>query len=220
MNGTRMQFHGQLEQLQDSLQLMGNRVVDAIENAVRSLSRRDLELAKAVIQGDEEINRMHLEIESKCIRLLATQQPLAKDLRLISTAWKTVTDLERAADHAVDIAKASLRLGGEELPKPLVDIPRMAELAISMVREALDAFAALDEERAQAMIKRDHEVDGYHARVIMDLNNLMQVRPETVSACSQLLFVSHSLERIGDHATNLGEWLIYLVTGQYRELNN
>lgn len=219
MGTTRFNFHQQLDALQEDLQAMGNRVVEAVQKGVRSLTERDLALAEAVVEGDKEINRLHLHIEQSCINLLALQQPLARDLRLISTAWKMVTDLERIGDHAVDIAKASLRLGEAPLAKPLVDLPKMAELAIGMVRDALDAFAAQDPHQAEAMVAADHQVDSLHARIIADLSVLMQEYPETIHSASQLMFVSGALERIGDHATNLGEWVIYLATGEYRELN-
>ncbi len=198
---------------------MGEQVQQAINGAVKALVTRDVAAAQAVVDGDQQINEAYMRIERICLELLALQQPMAGDLRRIASTLKVVTDLERMADHAVNIAEVVVRIGDQEPVKPLVDIPQMASLAQEMVADALGAFLERDENRALAMIEKDHEVDRLHKMVITDLEKLMKENPAAVEQGIQLLFVSHSLERIGDHATNLGEWLIYLLKGKREDLN-
>lgn len=216
---TRDAFHLQLERLNRELHAMGVLVQQAISDAVTALATRDVPAAQMVVDRDQDVNRVYATIERGCLELLALQQPMAGDLRRIAATLKVITDLERMADHAVDIAKVVIRLGGEPLVKPLVDIPAMATLTQDMAAEALAAFVSRDKERALAMIDRDGEVDRLHRKVIADLQALMEREPATVAQSIQLLFVSSALERIGDHCTNLGEWLIYLETGEKKELN-
>ena len=216
---TRDAFHLQLESLNRELHSMGVLVQQAISDAVTALVTRNVPAAQTVVERDQDVNRMYARIERGCLELLALQQPMAGDLRRIAATLKVITDLERMADHAVDIAKVVVRLGGQPLVKPLVDIPAMATLTQEMVAEALAAFVRRDKAQALAMIERDGEVDRLHKKVITDLQALMEQEPATVAQSIQLLFVSSALERIGDHATNLGEWLIYLETGEKKELN-
>ncbi|HHY93027.1 MAG TPA: phosphate signaling complex protein PhoU, partial [Firmicutes bacterium] len=169
--------------------------------------------------GDDLIDTMELDIENRCLRLLALQQPMASDLRVIGTALKIVTDLERMADHASDIAKVTIRLQGQPLIKPLVDIPRMATIARQMTRQSLDAFVQRDVNMALAMIESDHEVDHLYSQIFRELLTYMMEDPRTIQQATYLLFVGMYLERIADHATNLGEWIIYMVTGEKKELN-
>lgn len=215
----RKSFHLELEELQQDLLRMGSLVEKAIAEAVRSLAERDLELAEKVVAGDDLIDDMELDIENRCLRLLALQQPMASDLRVIGTALKIVTDLERMADHASDIAKVTIRLQGQPLIKPLVDIPRMATIAREMTRQSLDAFVQRDVNMALAMIESDHEVDHLYSQVFRELLTYMMEDPRTIQQATYLLFVAMYLERIADHATNLGEWIIYMVTGEKKELN-
>ncbi|WP_370636984.1 phosphate signaling complex protein PhoU [Gelria sp. Kuro-4] len=198
---------------------MGSLVEKAIAEAVRSLAERDLELAEKVVAGDDLIDTMELDIENRCLRLLALQQPMASDLRVIGTALKIVTDLERMADHASDIAKVTIRLQGQPLIKPLVDVPRMAAIAREMTRQSLDAFVQRDVNMALAMIESDHEVDHLYSQIFRELLTYMMEDPRTIQQATYLLFVGMYLERIADHATNLGEWIIYMVTGEKKELN-
>ena len=198
---------------------MGALVEDQIRRAVRSLADHDLVLAKEVISDDDRVDRLESEIERKCLTLLALQQPLAGDLRVVSTVLKIITDLERMADHASDIAKVTLRLNEEPWVKPLVDLPVMARLAISMVRSALNAYIHRSIEEAMAMIRLDDDVDHLYAQIFRDLVDLMRERPDTAGQATYLVFVANYLERIADHATNLGEWVVYMVTGERRELN-
>jgi phosphate transport system protein len=150
---------------------------------------------------------------------MALQQPLASDLRTIGTALKVVTDLERMADHATDIAKVTVRLSGQKLIKELVDIPLMSHRVIAMTKEALEAYVARDVERAKKMIAMDDEIDSMYAALFDELMGIMQARPETVRQATYLLLVAMYLERVGDHATNLGEWTIYMVTGELKDMN-
>lgn len=213
-------FHQQLEELQEELLKMGTLVEEAIHRAVRSLSEKDSALAHQVIDADDQVDEAELDIERRCLALFALQQPMATDLRLVGTALKFITDLERMADHAVDIAKITLRLEGQPLIKPLVDIPRMAELAQAMVREALASYVNRDAELAYAMIARDDEVDHLYGQIFRELLTYMMEDPRTIKQATHLIFVAMYLERIADHATNLGEWTIYMVTGERKELNN
>ncbi|MGC8488669.1 MAG: phosphate signaling complex protein PhoU [Clostridia bacterium] len=210
----REQFHTQLASLEQELLRMGAMVEEQIARAVQSLSDRDLALAEDVILGDDLVDALEMEIERHCLTLLALQQPMAGDLRTVSTALKIITDLERMADHATDIAKITREIGQEPLVKPLVDIPRMATVAAYMVRSALNAYVARDVEMALLVIRMDDEVDHLYGQIFTDLLDLMRERPDTVFQASHLLFVANNLERIADHATNLGEWVSYMVTGR------
>jgi len=216
---TRDSFQTQLDDLGRELQFMGYLVQQAIHGAVTALTQQDVIGARQVIANDKEINATYSRIERSCLELLALQQPMARDLRRVASTLKVITDLERMADHAVDIARVVIRLDGGPLIKPLVDIPAMADLVLRMVEDALLAFLAQDRDRALAMIEADHQVDGLHRRVIGDLQQLMKSDSSTVEQGIQLLSVSVALERIGDHATNLGEWQIYVQTGERTELN-
>lgn len=199
---------------------MGQLVTEMIEKAVLSLARQDVALARQVIAADDEIDQLLIAIEMRSLQLMALQQPMARDLRAVGTGMKLVTDLERIADHATDIAEVTIRLEGQPLAKPLVDIPRMAGLAQEMVREALDAYVKQDEAAARSMIAKDHEIDRLYRAIFDELVELMQKNPSIVMQATYLLHVALWLERIGDHATNLGEWTIYQRTGQLEDLNN
>lgn len=198
---------------------MGVKVEEAIYLAVKSLASEDVDMAKSVIAGDEQINERMVEIESSCLRLLALQQPMASDLRVIGTAMKIVTDLERIGDHAVDIAKTTVRLDGQKLLKPLVDTPRMAELTQEMLRDSLNAYVNRDTEMAQGLAKKDDVVDALYKQIYNELQEMMMNDPATIVQAVKLLMVCQSLERISDHATNIGEWVIYMVSGDRLDLN-
>lgn len=212
---TRNSFHQDLEQLQQDLLHMGSLVEDAISSAVDSLRRQDLALAEQVLHADDQIDRLESELETECMRLFALQQPLARDLRIIGTVLKTVTDLERMGDEAANIAELTLRIGDQPLIKPLVDIPRMAELAKAMVRKALDAFVRRDLELAAEVRRSDNAVDAIYAALndeLVEMTMKFQSMREANQAF-QLLMAARHLERIADHATNLAERVVYMVTG-------
>ncbi|GAB6876699.1 phosphate signaling complex protein PhoU [Thermaerobacter litoralis] len=216
----RISYHAELDALRQDLLRMGTQVEEAIRLAVDSLKERDEAKARRVLELEDEADRMELDIERRCLNLIALQQPMAGDLRQIGMTLKVITDLERMADHAHDIAKVTLRLGGAPLIKPLVDIPRMAEIAEKMVRDGLKAFVEGDVELARAMVARDDDLDHLFNQIFRELLMIMREKPGTVDQATQLLMVASALERIGDHATNLAEWVIYLVTGVRQELND
>ncbi|MFZ5826250.1 MAG: phosphate signaling complex protein PhoU [Bacillota bacterium] len=216
---TRQSFHEQLDALQRDLLRMGVFVSEAIEKAVQSLARLDIPQARAVIEGDDTVDRMLIDIEKRCLQLMALQQPMAVDLRTIGTALKIVTDLERMADHATDIAKIVVRLEGETLIKELVHIPWMARRVQEMTREALEAYVNKDVDRAKQMIDMDDEIDATYKQIFDEVLEIMQTQPKYVKQVTYLLLVAMYLERVGDHATNLGEWTIYMVTGELKDMN-
>ncbi|MDF2876664.1 MAG: phoU, partial [Sporomusa sp.] len=174
------------------------------------------ELARRVMDFDDIIDQMEVDIEDKCMVLIARQQPMARDLRVIGTGLKITTDLERMGDHAYDIAKITLGLANQELIKPLVDIPRMAQMSQKMLKDALDAYTTLDIPLAEQVCLNDDEVDDLYYQVFRELLTYMMEDPKTITQATQLIFVARYLERIADHATNIAEWTIYLVTGQRR----
>jgi phosphate transport system protein len=216
----RHSFDEQLNHLQQAIMLMGQKVSAMIELAVLALARTDGDLARQVIAADDEIDQMQIDLEVLALQLLALQQPMARDLRAVATGLKLVTDLERMGDHATDIAEITVRLAGEQLIKPLVDIPHMATLAQEMTRDALTAYVSGNEALARRMIEQDHEVDHLYKAIFDELLAMMQQDPAVVKQATLLLHVAMYLERIGDHATNLGEWTIYRLTGELQELNN
>ncbi len=215
----RSEFQKALYALQQEILKMGGLVEENIARSIDSLARQDLDLADKVFEVEEAIDRLEMQVEETCLRLIATQQPVAEDLRKISAAFKIITDLERMGDYSVDIAKVTKRIGKEPLIKPLIDLPRMALLAQKMVKNALDAYVSEDQELAASVGKADDEVDSLHNQVFRELLVLMMENPRTITQATYLLFVSRSLERIADHATNISERVIYLVTGRRIDLN-
>jgi len=220
MSSTRHAFDRALEELQQEILRMGSLVEQAIYKSVHSLATQNVPLAEEVIKGDMVIDQMELDIEDKCLKLIATQQPMARDLRKISTGFKIITDLERMADHSVDIAKITKRLAGQPLIKPLVDIPRMAALTQQMVKEGLDAYVRGDVDLARTLNDKDDEVDHIYAQIFRELLTYMMEDPRTITQATYLLFVGRYIERIADHATNIAERVIYLVTGVRPDLND
>mgnify|MGYP005856685317 CR=1 FL=1 len=217
---TRHSFDESLAALQQEILRMGSLVETMISSSVESLARQDVKLAEEVIAMEREIDLLEMEIEQKCLKLIATQQPLAKDLRRITAGFKIITDMERMADYSHDIAKVTIRLSGQPLIKPLIDIPRMSNLAQKMVKDALDAYVKEDVELAYQMCKDDDMVDHIYSQVFRELLTYMMEDPRTISQATYLLFVGRYIERIADHATNIGERVIYLVTGEKKDLND
>ncbi len=215
----RRQFHSDLEALQQDLLRMGALIEESIFKAVRALMEQDPDMAEEVLEGDDRIDEMEIDIETRSLRLIALQQPMAGDLRILGTVLKAVTDLERMADHSVDIAKVVLRMNRQPWVKPLIDIPRMAHCVESMVRDSLTAYIRRDVQLAETLAMRDDEVDGLYGQIFRELLVLMSTTPSAVEQATQLLMAAQNLERIGDHATNIGEWVIYMVDGVRRDLN-
>lgn len=214
MTITRQNYSHELESLRSELSDMGIIVVAAIDKAVEALARQDAVLARQVMEKDDIIDNLQIDIEDKCMVLIARQQPLARDLRIIGTGLKITTDLERVGDHAFDIAKIASQIAGKQLIKPLVDIPRMAQMAQKMLKDALDAYVNLDIILAENVCQADDAVDQLNRQIFRELLTYMMEDPRAITQATQLILVAMSLERVADHATNIAEWVIYLVTGQ------
>ncbi len=216
---TREAFERDLRQLQDDVGQMGALAGDAIHRSVEALKARDLALAEQIIADDDRIDAVHLELEQRCMRLLATQQPMAGDLRFIASVFAITIDIERMADHAEGISRATKRLGSEPPVKPLIDIPKMDETIQEMLRETLAAFRAHDADLAARAAAKDDIVDGFRSQIFRDLLDIMIRDPETIPRALELIIVARHLERAADHITNIGERIVYMVTGEMKELN-
>ena len=216
---TREVFHGELRLLEDDLLRLADLVGGAIEQSVRALVDRDSDLAEAVRANDERINDLYARIERESLELIARQQPMAGDLREIMAVFAIATDLERMGDHAKGIAAIALRIMDE--PEVAVkEIPRMAELVREILAGELDAFVRRDDSFARAVASRDDEVDALYDQAYRRLIRLMTEDPQAVERASRMLWVAKSLERTGDHATNIGERIVFLTTGDVVELNH
>jgi phosphate transport system protein len=207
-------FEQLLGQLRTSVLEMGGLVEDQIGRGVRALVERDASLARATTERDHTVNRLDVEIDDLCLKLLALHQPAARDLRLITTALKITVDLERIGDMAAHIAERAVELAAEDPIEPSVDIPRMAELSRDMLHRALDAFVQDDVELALGVCAADDVVDQLHEQVLRELIAFMARDPRTVGRAMRLLFVSKNLERVADHATNIAEMVIFMVKGR------
>lgn len=216
----RYAFDKSLREIQNDILRMGSLVEQSIFDSVNSFMNQDVTSAAGVIMGDERIDELFMEIEDKCVKIIATQQPIAKDLRVAITGIKILLSLERMADHSVDIARATMCLSGHPMIlRPVHEIPRMARLARQMVKDGLDAYVHRDVEKAKQMCAMDDQVDFIFSHVFRDTLACMAEDPQVVVQGAYLLYTSRYLERIADHATNIGEAVIYLVTGERRELN-
>ncbi len=204
----------ELARLKNELVRMAGLAEAAIGLAVKALVSRDAQVAQQVIASDDAVNTMELEVDELCLRIMALYQPEAKDLRFLAMALKINNDLERMGDQAVNIAERTLELLKEPLLKPLIDIPRMAQIAQAMVKDSLDAFVQQDVPRARAVCQRDDEVDRYDDQMFRELLTYMMQDPKTITRSVNLILVSRHLERIADHATNIAEDVIYLVEGK------
>ncbi len=212
---TRQTFHAQLTHLQERLLQLGAAAEVAVSKAVDSLDSQNLEEAKAVLDGDNVLDQLQNEIEEDVLKLIALQQPLARDLRTLGAILQTATDLERIGDYAENIAERTLWIGVEPLIKPLVDIPKMARMAEAMLRESLDSFVKRDVSLAHKVVDDDEAVDDIYATLFDELMEFVSSgNSVTARQAVQLLFVARYLERIADHATNVAERVIYMVTGE------
>jgi phosphate transport system protein len=205
------QFEKEIDQLKEQLLLMGGRAESIVRKSIEALARRDARLSNEVFQDDRQIDRLEIEIEERCVRLLALRQPLASDLRFITAALKISNDLERVGDHAVNIAGGVVRMAEQALLKPLVDIPRMADLATAMLHEALDAFVRLDAPTARRLVRRDDEVDQLNKQIFRELLSYMMEDPSTISRAMELILVARNLERVADLATNVAEEVVFIA---------
>ncbi len=207
----RQHFEADLQALRNQLLRMGGLVEERVHRAVQSLVERREEYARRVIATDAEVNELQMDIDDRCLRLLATQAPLAGDLRLITSTMKINADLERVGDQAVNIAESALTLIPQPPLKPLIDIPRMADVAKRMIRDALDAFVRKDGALAREVLGRDDEVDDLKDQVFRELLTYMMADPGTIQRALALILVSRNLERIADHATNIAEDVIFIA---------
>jgi phosphate transport system protein len=198
---------------------MGHDVGRTIADGVSALTTGDRTLAQAIIAHDDEINRLRYDIEEQCYELIATQQPLASDLREIISILLIAIELERIADHSKNLAEIVIHVGNAPLLKTVAEIPRIAEVDQAMLAQSLDAFTRRDAEMARAVCDRDDEIDTLYQRVFRELLDYVTEDPRTVSRALNLLFAAHNLERIGDRVTNIGERVIYAATGRLQELN-
>ena len=215
----RSQFQEELKSLNIKLLKMGSMVQNIIEVSVQSLVKQDLNRARSVFELDDDIDALELEIEHQCMNLIALQQPIARDLRTIGTILKIITDLERMGDHAVNIAKVTLEIGEDKLIKALIDIPKMARLTEDMVNKSLDAFMHEDIDLAKELDHYDDQVDDLYEAIYLELIEMMLENPDIIKQATQLLFIGRYLERTADHATNIGERIIYMVTGERMKIN-
>ena len=210
----RADFDNDLKLLEEDLLRMGDMVEEAIDRALDALSKRDLDASAQVVRDDDNLDRLQIEIEEKCIELIATQQPMAGDLRALVTVLSVVSDLERMGDYAEGIGKISLLMGDEPPIKPLIDIPLMAEKAKKMLEGSLESLVNRDVELAAQVSVDDDEVDSLYDQVYRELLTYMIQDPKNVQRATYLLWVAHDLERLADRATNIAERVIYLVTGR------
>ncbi|MEK5236111.1 phosphate signaling complex protein PhoU [Paenibacillus sp. FSL L8-0470] len=215
----RKEFDKDLEELRSLLQQMGEHVTDALEGAIVALQTLDIVRAQEIVKADLRLNAMEDRIMEIGSRLIITQQPVAKDLRRIIVAFKISSDLERMGDLALDVAKVTLRIQGQQLIKPLVDIPRMAEIVAVMIDEAIQSYLDENTDLAYKMAQDDDQVDHLYSATINELYTYMVEKPESLNQAMLLTLVGRYIERIADHATNIGESVVYLVTGKRPDLN-
>ena len=215
---TREHYSQELADLRGSVVAMTSMTNKAIDNAVTALTRRDLRLAEQVVAADGAINEHRWRTEEQALLLIATQAPMASDLRMIAAVIHIVTDLERMADHAAGIAKIAIQTADQPPLKPLIDIPRMSEIARTMLHDAITAFIEDDEAAARAIVARDDEVDALYEQIYRELLTFMLADPTTIDQATHLLWAAHNLERIADRVTNICERVVFAVTGQLEEL--
>lgn len=216
---SRSRLDRDLANLDRALLGIGAGVDGAIDGAIRALQTRDMILARQVDEGDAAINAQRFEIEEACLALIARQQPAAGDLRAVMAAFSIVTDLERMGDHAAGIARTVLHMGDEPLLKPLIDLPRMAQTCREMLRLALRAYVERDAQKARPIVAMDDTVDGLYTQIFREILSFMVEDPHTTSRGLYLIFAAHNLERIGDRVTNIVERILFMTSGEMRELN-
>ncbi len=208
-----------LKAIEDGLLRMGSLLDSAIDRAVQALARRDADIARQIVADDAAVNALRFQVEEACLSLIATQQPTAGDLRAVMAAFSIASDLERMADHAAGIARTVLRMGDEPLLKPLIDLPRMAEVCRDMLHKSLQAYMDRDSEMARSIVNMDDTIDSLYQQIFRELLSFMVEDPKTTTRALYLLFSAHNLERIGDRATNIIERVIFMASGEMKELN-
>jgi phosphate transport system protein len=216
----RKTFEHELQEVKDDILVLGSMVEEAILASVEALKKRDIEAAKNILIADRDINKKRFEIENKLMILIATQQPMAHDLRLLASSMEIISELERMGDYAKGIANINIRMGDEPLLKPLIDIPRMAQKDVDMLHRALTAFVEEDVEAAQAIPMEDDEVDALYNQVYRELMTFVIKDPKAIERANWLLWVAHNLERVADRVTNICERTIFIATGELKEIKN
>ena len=214
----RKVFRKKLREIQDDILVMSSMVEKAIDRSMEALKTRNLELAKQLIADDIKINRKRFDIEEKSIQLIATQQPMASDLRAIICGLYIVSELERIGDYAEGTARIVIMIGDEPPLKPLIDLPRMAVKVIDMLHRSLDAAVHRDVDAARQIVTEDDEVDNLYDQVFRELLTYMAEDPKTISRATRLIWVAHNLERSADRVTNICERVVFVVTGKMEEI--
>jgi len=209
----------ELIEINEGLLRIGSLVDAAIERSIQSLAHRDVSMARQVDADDAKVNALRFQVEEACLALIARQQPAASDLRAVLAAFSIVTDLERMGDHAAGIARTVIHMGDQPLLKPLIDLPRMAEICREMLRQSLQAYVERDTERARSIVAMDDVVDALYTQIFREILSFMVEDPHTTSRGLYLIFAAHNLERIGDRVTNIVERILFMTSGEMHELN-
>jgi phosphate transport system protein len=215
----RETFERELHHLQDEILVLGSMVEQAVMGSVEALKNRDFETSRRIYSNDRLINEKRYEIEQETLTIIATQQPMARDLRLLAAILEVITELERIGDYAKGICRINFLLGEQALVKPLIDIPRMAEIGLDMLRRSLVAFVNRDAEAARTIPTDDDQVDELYTRVYHDLLQIMINDPSTIDRANYLIWAAHNLERLSDRVTNICERIIFVVTGEIMEMD-
>jgi phosphate transport system protein len=215
----REAYHKALKEVQDNVLKMSALVSTAIRKSIEALKERDIPASKKVVKADAKINRLRFKIEEQCLRLIATQQPMAMDLRILAAIINIITDLERIGDHAEGIANISVSIGDKPLVKPLIDMPKMAEQARSMLERCMKAFVERDIETARAICDEDDVVDELYDHIYNELVLIMVTDPKIIKDATYLIWAAHNIERMADRVTNIAERVVFMVTGKMEEMN-
>ena len=216
----RKTFETEIKKVKDDVLMLGSMVEESILNTVDALKKRDMKAAQKILEGDRAINKKRFEIESQLMILIATQQPMAHDLRLLASIMEIISELERMGDYAKGIANINIRMGDEPLLKPLIDVPRMAEKGADMLHRSLTAFVNEDIETARKIPVEDDIVDGLYLQIYRELMTFVIADPTTIERANWLLWVAHNLERFADRVTNICERTVFVVTGELAEIND
>ncbi|MBE9531213.1 MAG: phosphate signaling complex protein PhoU [Proteobacteria bacterium] len=216
---TRRAYHKELKALEDEVCILADMAADAVDKSIRALKDRDIEASKEIVENDAVINKKRFEIENRCLLLLATQQPMAVDLRVIAAILSIITDLERIADHAEGNANISVMIGDAPLVKPITHLPKMAEISLKMLSDCMDAYKARDIESAKAVCDEDDKVDALYDDVYKELLMIMIDDQSTIKGATYLMWAAHNMERVADRVTNIAERVVFMVTGKLEEMN-
>jgi phosphate transport system protein len=216
----RKTFENELQEVKDEILVLGSMVEEAILGTVEALKKRDIEASLKILAADREINKKRFEIENQLMILIATQQPMAHDLRLLASSMEIISELERMGDYAKGIANINIRMGDQPLLKPLIDVPRMAQKGVDMLHRALTAFVNEDVEAAKAIPIEDDEVDALYNQVYRELMTFVISDPKSIERANWLLWVAHNLERVADRVTNICERTVFIATGELGEIKN